>query len=71
MNFEPGGYPIMALSLAIAIGVLAASVWRRSWFLWLLGFVLLVMATGAAWIYRVPRSAGAPTALVVTGAHLA
>lgn len=71
MNFVPGGYPIMALSLAIAIGMLAASVWRRSWFLWLLGVVLLVTTAGVAWMYRVPRSVGAPTALVVTGAHLA
>lgn len=54
----------MALSLVVAIGVLAAAVWRRSWFLWLLGFVLLVASSGIAWLYRVPRSEAAPTALI-------
>jgi hypothetical protein len=62
MNFLPDGYPVMALSLAIAIAVLTASVWRRSWFLWLLGFALLVVSSGVAWSYRLPRRAGPPTA---------
>ncbi len=64
MNFVPAGYPVMALSLAVAIGVLAAAVWRRNWMLWLLGFGLLVLSSVVAWTYRVPRSAGPPTASI-------
>jgi hypothetical protein len=55
MSFVRDGYPVMAFSGAVAIVALAASVWRRSWFLWLLGFGLLLVATGVAWSFRTPR----------------
>ena len=60
MNFARGGFPLMGLSGAIAIGVMAASVWRRSWSLWLLGFLLLLIAAGVAWYFRMPASDAAP-----------
>jgi hypothetical protein len=54
MNFVRDGYPWMALSGSIAIAVLATAVWRRSWSIWLLGFALLVVAAGVAWMFRMP-----------------
>jgi hypothetical protein len=64
MSFVRDGYPVMALSGGVAVVALAASVWRRSWFLWLLGFVLLLLATGVAWSYRTPRGAALPAPVV-------
>lgn len=58
MNFAREGYPIMAISGAIAVAVLAVSVWRRSWSLWLLGFLLLVIAAWVAWFFRDPERDG-------------
>lgn len=65
MSLARDGYPVMGLSLALAIGVIAASVWRRSWFLWLLGCVLLVIALGVAWYFRAPHASSPGTALTV------
>ena len=56
MNFARDGYPWMALSGSIAVAVLATAVWRRSWSMWLLGFVLLVLAACVAWMFRAPAS---------------
>ncbi len=64
MSFLREGYPMMGASGMLAIGALAASVWRRSWSLWLLAFALLVLAAGVAWMFR------APTAVVLTAALL-
>ncbi|MDZ7630388.1 MAG: hypothetical protein U5K74_03235 [Gemmatimonadaceae bacterium] len=67
MSFAREGYPLMGASSLIAIGVLAASVWRRKWSLWLLGFLLLLVSASIAWSYRAPDRGvgdGAP----VTGA---
>ena len=63
MSFLREGYPMMGASGVLAIGALAASVWRRSWTLWLLAFLLLVFAAGVAWMFR------APTAAMLTAAH--
>ncbi len=61
MNFARVGYPFMGASGVIAISVIAASVWRRSWSLWLLGFLLLVIAASVAWYFRVPSSDAVPS----------
>jgi hypothetical protein len=61
----------MALSCAVAIGVLASSVYRRSWSFWLLGFALLVVAAIVAWYFRAPghdaTAAREPGTLVAAG----
>lgn len=58
MSFAREGYPFMAMSSALAVAVLAAAVWRRSWSLWLLGFLLLVIAAWVAWFFRDPEREG-------------
>lgn len=50
------GYPAVAATAALAVGVIAAAVWRRSWMLWLAGFLLLVLAVSVAWTYRAPAA---------------
>jgi cytochrome c-type biogenesis protein CcmH/NrfF len=69
MSFLSRGYPAMAISLTVAVSVLAASVWRRNWMLWLLGFALLVLAAAVAWAYRTPRAENVPTAQVMREAR--
>ncbi len=54
----------MGASGLLAIGALAASVWRRSWSLWLLAFALLVLAAGVAWMFRAPTGAVLTTGLL-------
>jgi phosphatidylserine decarboxylase len=58
MTFAREGYPFMALSGALAIAVIAAAVWRRSWVLWLVGVLLLVIALWVAWFFRDPERTG-------------
>ncbi len=60
MTFLRSGYPMMALTGASAVVVLAVSVWRRNWSLWLLGFALFALAIVVAFSYRVPVSATVP-----------
>ncbi len=57
MSFLRDGYPLMGASGLLAIGALAASVWRRSWSLWLLAFALLALALLVAWSFRTPSAA--------------
>jgi hypothetical protein len=59
MTFLRFGYPVMALTGACAVVVLAVSVWRRNWSLWLLGFALFALAIGVAFASRVPVPAAA------------
>ena len=57
MHFLRSGYPLMALSGVSAVAVLAVSVWRRSWGLWLLGFALFAVAVCVAFSFRVQSGA--------------
>jgi hypothetical protein len=57
MTFLRSGYPMMALTGASAVVVLAVSVWRRNWSLWLLGFALFALAIVVAFASRAPVSA--------------
>jgi len=54
MSFLRAGYPVMALSGASALIVLAVSVWRRHWGLWLFGFALFALAVCVAFAFRAP-----------------
>jgi len=54
MSFLRAGYPVMALSGASALVVLALSVWRRNWGLWILGFSLFALAVCVAFAFRGP-----------------
>ncbi|HYW51782.1 MAG TPA: hypothetical protein VE861_14300 [Gemmatimonadaceae bacterium] len=52
----------MALSAAVAVAVIGVAVWRRSWSLWVLGFVLLVLAACVAWFFNTSaQPASVPT----------
>ena len=66
MSFAPEGYPIMAVSGVSAVTIIAASVWRRSWSLWLFGVLMLLVAAWVAWMFRSPPCA--PSARVGTAA---
>ena len=57
MSFAREGYPMMAASGAIAAGALASAVWRRSWALWILAILLLLVAIWVAWTFRTPAQA--------------
>jgi phosphatidylserine decarboxylase len=59
MTFAREGYPFMAMSALLAVAVLSAAVWRRSWSLWILGMLLLVIALWVAWFFRDPERTGA------------
>jgi len=58
MNFAREGYPFMALSATVAVAMLSIAVWRRSWSLWLLGMLLLLVAVWVAWFFRDPERTG-------------
>ncbi len=70
MSFLREGYAFMAASGAIAFSVMAAASWRRSWSLWVLGFLALVITAWVAWIFRRPLPA-APAAAAVRSAATA
>jgi len=57
----------MALTGTLAVGMLATSVWRRSWRLWLVGMALLVGAAIVAWSFR----SSEPTGSAARGASVA
>jgi phosphatidylserine decarboxylase precursor-related protein len=58
MSFAREGYPFMALSMAVAVAVLGLAVWRRSWVLFLLGFLCLLIALWVAYFFRDPERDG-------------
>jgi phosphatidylserine decarboxylase len=58
MSFAREGYPFMALSMAVAVAVLGLAVWRRSWVLFLVGFVCLLIALWVAYFFRDPEREG-------------
>jgi len=56
MSFLRAGYPVMAVSGASALIVLALAVWRRNWGLWLVGFALFALAVCVAFAFRAAAS---------------
>ena len=64
MSFEREGFSVIAVAALVAAGMYAAALNRRSWALWLLAFVLTIVALGVAYFFREPvrarESAAAP-----------
>ena len=66
MMFAREGYPFMLGAAALAIAVFAAALKMRSWPLWLLAFVISVIALSTAWYFRDPARVGEREANVAT-----
>ena len=58
MNFAREGLIFIAISVLLAAVAFTAALGRRSWPLWLLAFVLLVLAIWVAYFFRDPERAG-------------
>jgi phosphatidylserine decarboxylase len=58
MSFAREGYPFMAIAALLAVGGIALAVSRRSYALWLLAFVLLLLALWVAYFFRDPERTG-------------
>ncbi len=58
MNFAREGVPFILIAAAIAAGGFGAALMRRSWPLWLLAFVLTVLALWVAYFFRDPERTG-------------
>jgi len=62
MTFPREGLAAIALTGTVAAAVIATSVWRRSWPLWLLGYVMMLVT---AWVALTFRAApAAPSAVI-------
>src|ERR1700691_446179 len=66
MNFAKEGWPFIGVGVALAIGAYGLALWLRSWPLWLLAFVLTVLAVWCAYFFRDPERTGlrGPTLVV-------
>ena len=58
MSFAREGLVFIAIAALIALGTFGLAMNRRSWPLWLLAFVLLVLALWVAYFFRDPERAG-------------
>ena len=58
MNFAREGYPFIFIAAALAGGSFGLALMRRSWPLWLLAFVLTVIALWVAYFFRDPERTG-------------
>lgn len=58
MNFAREGFVFILIAALIAIGGYAAALNRRSWPLWLLAFLLTVVALWVAYFFRDPDRSG-------------
>jgi phosphatidylserine decarboxylase len=58
MNFAREGYPFILIAAALAGGSFGLALLRRSWPLWLLAFVLTVIALWVAYFFRDPERTG-------------
>lgn len=58
MNFAREGWSFIIISALIAAGTFGVAVARRSWPLWLLAFVLAVIALWVAYFFRDPERLG-------------
>jgi phosphatidylserine decarboxylase len=58
VNFAREGYLFIALSAVAAAAAFAIALSRRSWPLWLLAFVLLLLALWVAYFFRDPERLG-------------
>jgi len=58
MNFAREGLLFIGIAAVIAAGAFAFAIARRSWALWLVAFVLLLLALWVAYFFRDPERAG-------------
>ncbi len=59
MNFAREGLTFIAIAALVAVGTFAVALNRRSWPLWLLAFLLTLIALWVAYFFRDPVRAGA------------
>ncbi len=59
MNFAREGLPLIAVAALVAVGAYAFALNRRSWPLWLLAFLLTLVAIWVAYFFRDPERSGA------------
>ncbi|GAC1494302.1 MAG: phosphatidylserine decarboxylase family protein [Gemmatimonadaceae bacterium] len=66
MNFSREGLLFIAIAAVVAAGAFAFAISRRSWGLWLVAFVLLLLALWVAYFFRDPERTGerGPTLVV-------
>ena len=58
MSFAREGLVFIAIAALIAVGTFAVALNRRSWPLWLLAFVLIIIALWVAYFFRDPERSG-------------
>jgi phosphatidylserine decarboxylase len=58
VNFAREGLPLIAVATLVAVGAYAVALNRRSWPLWLLAFLLTVVAIWVAYFFRDPERSG-------------
>jgi phosphatidylserine decarboxylase len=58
VNFAREGLPLIAVATLVAVGAYAVALNRRSWPLWLLAFLLTIVAIWVAYFFRDPERAG-------------
>jgi phosphatidylserine decarboxylase len=58
MNVAREGVPFIIIALAIALGGLGLALMRRSWALWLVALLLVVIALWVAYFFRDPERSG-------------
>lgn len=59
MNFAKEGYVFIGIAMALAAVAFAGAIARRSFLLWLVAFVLTVLALWVAYFFRDPERTGA------------
>ena len=55
MYFAREGIPFIVIALSLAVAAFALALWRRSWPLWLLAFLLTLCTLWVAYSYRTPE----------------
>jgi phosphatidylserine decarboxylase len=58
MNVAREGIPFILIVTALAVGTFGLALMRRSWPLWLLAFLLTIIALWVAWFFRDPERTG-------------
>ena len=58
MSFAREGLLFIAIAAVIAVGAFGVAIYMRSWGLWLLAFILLLLALWVAYFFRDPERTG-------------
>lgn len=67
MNLVGEGLATIVVTGTVAAMVIATAVWKRSWPLWLLGYVLLLVTVWVAFTVRTPGRPPSRTAIAAAG----